>query len=260
MEETWPATVAEAREAACLAASSGAYDAIVASGGDGTIRHVAAGLIGTSMPLGIIPMGTGNVLAHEIGLRARAEDIAEMLLSGPVVTANVARANGEPFLLMAGVGVDARIVAALDERLKARAGRMAYAPAILRALSHPVDMLTVDIDGVKHAAAWVIVTNAAHYGGRFMLAPQTHVTRPELQVVLFHARSRVQLAQQMTALALGRMAARCADPGDIQILPCRTVTVTSGTPVATQLDGDVFGTTPLRVEAATDALQLIVPR
>ena len=76
LTRTIAADVAAARRAARKAAESGSYDAIVAAGGDGTIRHVAAALIGTEMPLGIIPVGTGNVLAHEIGLAATAGAVA----------------------------------------------------------------------------------------------------------------------------------------------------------------------------------------
>ena len=78
------ADIPAARLAVRKAAESGSYDAIVAAGGDGTIRHAAAALIGTDMPLGIIPVGTGNVLAHEIGLARTPDAIARMLLEGPV--------------------------------------------------------------------------------------------------------------------------------------------------------------------------------
>src|SRR5262249_33429038 len=86
------------------AADSGQYDALVAAGGDGTIRQAAASLLGTDAALGIIPVGTGNVLAHEIGLARTASAIARMLQEGPAVRVACAEANGEPFLLMVGAG------------------------------------------------------------------------------------------------------------------------------------------------------------
>ena len=82
-----------ARRAARSAADSCNYDAVIAAGGDGTIRHVAAALIGTETPLGIIPVGTGNVLAHEIGLAATAGAVAPMLLDGAIATVACARAG-----------------------------------------------------------------------------------------------------------------------------------------------------------------------
>ena len=126
---TQPGDIDTARRQVREAARSGRYDAILAAGGDGTIRQVAATLIGTEAPLGIVPVGTGNVLAHEIGLAPQANAIADMLLRGPVIHAVCARANDEPFLLMAGAGFDGRVIAALDHRLKSHVGKAAYAGA-----------------------------------------------------------------------------------------------------------------------------------
>ena len=146
------ADIPSARTAVRKAAASGSYDAIVAAGGDGTIRHAAASLIGANMPLGIIPVGTGNVLAHEIGLARTPPAITRMLLEGPVATVACAEANGEPFLLMVGAGFDARVVGALDQRLKSRVGKAAYAGPLLGAIVRPVDTLSGSSAGRVAAA------------------------------------------------------------------------------------------------------------
>ena len=249
-----------ARRAAVMAADSGNYDAVIAAGGDGTIRHVAAALIGRETPLGIVPAGTGNVLAHEIGLTAAAGAVAPMLLDGPVATVACAQANAEPFLLMVGAGFDARVLAALDQRLKSRVGKMAYAGPVLGALIRPVDALSVTVDGHRHTASWVVVANARHYGGRFVLAPRAGILERGLEAILFKATNRAVLAGQLMSLAAGRLGPRAAQGGDVEMLPCSRVTVTAHQPVLTQIDGDVFGTTPLEVDAGTAHLRLIVPR
>jgi diacylglycerol kinase family enzyme len=256
---TIAADIVAARRAARLAAESGTYDAIVAAGGDGTIRQVAAALIGAQVPLGIIPVGTGNVLAHEIGLAGTCGAVARMLLEGPIATVACARANGEPFLLMVGAGFDARVLTALDQRLKSRVGKMAYAGPLLGALIRPVDTLTVTVDGHRHAASWVVIANARHYGGRFVLAPRTGVLQRGLEAILFKARSRAVLVGQLMSLAAGRLGPRAAEGGDVEMLPCSHVTITAHEPVPTQIDGDVFGTTPLEVDAGTAEVRLIVP-
>ena len=248
-----------ARRAARMAADSGSYDAVIAAGGDGTIRHVAAALIGTETPLGIIPVGTGNVLAHEIGLAATAGAVAPMLLDGPIATVACAKANDEPFLLMVGAGFDARVLGALDQRLKSRVGKMAYAGPLLGALIRPVDTLNVTVDGHRHAASWVVIANARHYGGRFVLAPRTGIQERGLEAILFKARSRAVLAGQLMSLAVGRLGPRATQLGDVEMLPCSRVTITAHEPVPTQIDGDVFGTTPLEVDAGTAQVRLIVP-
>jgi diacylglycerol kinase family enzyme len=256
---TQPGSIGAARGQVREAVVSGRYDAILAAGGDGTIRQVAASMIGTTTPLGIVPMGTGNVLAHEIGVAAEARAIADMLLRGPVIDAACARANDEPFLLMAGAGFDARVIAALDHRLKSQVGKAAYAGPMLGALAHPVDTLTVTIDGTTHEASWAVISNVRRYGGNFLMARRTGIEVRGLQAILFKAKNRTVLVGQLMALAMGTLDERSARHGDVEMLPCLKAHVTAHKPVPTQIDGDAFGATPLVVEAGAAELRLIVP-
>jgi diacylglycerol kinase family enzyme len=211
------------------------------------------------VPLGIVPVGTGNVLAHEIGLAADADAIQRMILHGPAVKVVCARANGEPFLLMAGAGFDGRVIAALDHRFKSYIGKAAYAGPMLGALVRPMDTLSVAVDGRHHAAAWAVIANARHYGGRFVLASRTGIQERGLQAILFKARSRAVLIGQLMCLVRGTLDARSADHGDVEMLPCTRATVTAHHPVPTQIDGDAFGTTPLEIDAGAADLALLVP-
>jgi diacylglycerol kinase (ATP) len=255
-----PADPAAARIAARRAADSGDYDAIVAAGGDGTIRQAAAALIGAGTPLGIIPVGTGNVLAHEIGLVSTAAAVTHMLLYGSIARVVCASANGETFLLMSGAGFDARVVGALDHRLKSRIGKVAYAGPVLGALIRPVDRLHVTIDGHQHSASWAVIANARHYGGRFVLAPRAGILERGLEAILFKASNPVVLAGQLMSLAMGQLDARATRSGDVQMLRCSKVTITTHHPVPTQIDGDAFGATPLEVDAGSSEVALIVPK
>ena len=256
---TEPGSIEAARDQVREAVASGHYDAILAAGGDGTIRQVAASLIGTGTPLGIVPMGTGNVLAHEIGVAAEARAIADMLLRGPVIDAACARANDEPFLLMAGAGFDARVIAALDHRLKSQVGKAAYAGPMLGALAHPVDTLTVTIDGATHEASWAVISNVRRYGGNFVMARRTGIEVRGLQAILFKAKNRTVLVGQLMALAMGTLDERSDRHGDVEMLPCLRAHVMAHKAVPTQIDGDAFGSTPLVVEAGATELRLIVP-
>jgi diacylglycerol kinase family enzyme len=256
---TQPHGIEAARRQVRDAAMDARYDAILAAGGDGTIRQVATALIGTGTPLGVVPVGTGNVLAHEIGLANDAGAIADMLLHGPVIEAVCGRANGEPFLLMAGAGFDGRVIAALDHRLKSHVGKAAYAGPMLGALAHPVDTLTVAIDGAMHEASWAVISNVRHYGGTFVMTRRTGIRERGLQAILFKARNRAVLVGQLMALAMGGLDERSARHGDVVIMPCLRATISARHPVPTQIDGDAFGTTPLDVEAGASELRLIVP-
>jgi diacylglycerol kinase (ATP) len=251
--------LAATRAAARNAADNGNCDAIIAAGGDGTVRQVAMALIGCSTPLGVVPVGTGNVLAHEIGLAADPTAIANMLLGGPQVRVACALANGEPFLLMAGAGFDARVLLSLDQRWKSRIGKPAFAGPVLGTLLRPLDRLQIVLDGCAHSACWAVVSNARHYAGKFLLAPYAGIERRGLVAVLFKAETRAALTAQLLQLATGGLAQRAARTADVALIPCQKASITSRQPVPIQLDGDAFGTTPLAVDAGAAEIALIVP-
>jgi diacylglycerol kinase (ATP) len=249
-----PATTAEAACAAAReAALSGAFDAVVAAGGDGTIRQAVIGLAGTDMPLGIIPLGTGNVLAHEIDVDRRPDALAAMLRSGPVAAARYGLANGVPFLLMVGAGFDGRVIADLNHAVKNRVAKLAYVGPTMAALRAPLDRIDVEIDGRRQEAAWAVIANARCYGGAFVMAPKTKIDAPGLQAILFQARSRAVLFAQLLALAAGRLERR----KDVEMIACSAVRMTAAGAVPVQIDGDVAGALPVEVTADAGTVQLI---
>lgn len=237
------------------AARSGDYDAILAAGGDGTIRHAARALADTGTPLGVIPVGTANVLAYEVGLPRAPAELAHVLLRAPAMTIQAPTANGEPFLLMAGVGFDGRVIDALSHPTKGRIGKLAYAGPILSAITRAPDSLEVEIDGHSHRATWAVVANARHYGGSFVLAHATRLRDPGLNAVLFDAAGRGALLASLLALASGRLTT-CRH---VKILPCNRAEIRGRGGVPVQVDGDAFGTTPLVVASEGPRVSLIMP-
>jgi diacylglycerol kinase (ATP) len=255
-EQDIDATHLKARDAAL----SGRFDAVIVAGGDGTIRQAAKAVLGTGTAIGVIAIGTANVLAHELRLPREAEAIARMLREDPVTEVQCARANGEPFLLMAGAGFDGRVVAALNRHWKSRFGKLAYVGPVVGALVRPVDRLDVLINGARYDANWVVVANARHYGGTFTIAHSTRIDQPGLEAILFKATNRFMLLDQLVSLLQNRLDQRATRRGDIIALPCTRATVTAPTPVPVQIDGDVFGTLPLVVETTECAIRLITPQ
>lgn len=237
------------------AAQSGDYDAVIAAGGDSTIRGVASGLIGSTTPLGIIPVGAGNVLAHEIGMSRRAGGIAKLLLHGKAVEAYAATVEGAPFIAMVGVGFDARVIGKLSLFLKRFLGRVAYVPPVLKALFSPLPELTAEADGVAYAANWAIITNVSHYGGAFRLSPESGIDRRGLKAVLMQISSRRELIGTLTALGLGTHLKRT----NVSLIPCKTIRLSAFEPEAFQVDGELCGFTPVVIKDDDLSFQLITP-
>lgn len=255
---------AEIREAICAetgrilaaeAAASGNYDAIVAAGGDGTIRSVAAGLRGSDVPVGVVPLGTGNVMAHEIGLPRRADAIAAYLREGVAMPVVGGLANGSTFLLMAGVGLDAEAVAALDMRLKRRIGKLAYVWPVLRAVLRPAPDIRAVLDGEAHSARWIVVCNASRYAGGFTLSPDSHVFEPGLTAVICTARSTLGLVAAMAMIGAGY----ARQSRHLRFVRFRRGYMSADKRVRVQVDGESFGALPLTISEDRTAVHLLVP-
>jgi diacylglycerol kinase family enzyme len=232
------------------------FDAIISAGGDGTLRHVASRIPPGHLPIGIIPRGTGNVLAEEVGLSRSPARIAATLRHGPVVTTAGARANGEPFYLMAGIGFDGETVRRLDLKTKQKWGKPAYTRPVLTALTGAEPRLHVVADGGRETeAGWVLVANARRYGGSFKLSKHAGLHHPGLVVYLLPRGGIARRLAHLTALGMGAIERL---PG-IAIWPATEVTVTSDFPAAVQIDGDRFGTAPVEIKWGEPKLALIVP-
>jgi diacylglycerol kinase family enzyme len=187
----------------------GDCERLVVAGGDGTVNEVVNGLACAREPppLALLPMGTANVLATEIGLSLSAESIARAIVSGPVNTISLGEVNGRRFVLMAGVGFDASVVAAVDQRLKRAIGKGAYVAASLaRLAAGGFSPYTILADGQCYVAYSAVSTMARHYAGPWIIAPEAGLSRTSMQVCLFERGGRFAVARFAAALIGGRIA------------------------------------------------------
>ena len=238
------------------------FDAVLAAGGDGTVRALAAACANSHVPVGIIPMGTGNVLAHEIGLSRKPKEIAHVAMKGDVQEIYGASINGEAFFLMSGVGFDGDVIRNLNLNTKRRIGKLAYTLPIIRALLKKPIPFTIHVDGQEHETTWIVAANVSHYAGGFTIAQNASIVRPDLNVVLFKGQSRSERILELLALATGRLA-NCKT---ISIMPCQELIVAQGSSgtrnearLPVEADGDVLGYSPVKIRAGTTKLNLIVP-
>lgn len=249
----------EARALARSAAARGAA-VVVAAGGDGTIAEVAAGLAGSGSALGLLPLGTANVLAWELGVPLRPEGAAAVLAGGRVAWLHPGLAcyadGGERlFVQMLGAGFDAAVVHALDLGLKRRAGRAAYVWQSLREMTRyrfpPIEAV---LDGTARQAASVIVTKGRLYAGRHLVAPAARPEAPGFQAVLFRDPGALRAALAGLALPLGLIPRL---PG-VEIVAARRI-VLRGPGVPVQADGDPAGMLPVAIADAPAPLPVLLP-
>lgn len=238
------------------AARDEGHDRLLVAGGDGTINEAVNALAGSALPLAIVPMGTANVLATEIGLAAEARAIAETALDGPVARIALGQVNDRLFTLMAGVGFDAEVVRSVDPRVKQRLGKLAYVLATLELLlRYRTPRYIVHANGRQFAVGSVVLANGRHYGGAFVCAPDARLDRSSLELCLMQARGRRAIVRYALALALGRLYRQ----HDIEIIATREAVIEGpdGDPV--QGDGDILGVLPARIAIAPETLLLAVP-
>lgn len=232
------------------------FDAVVAAGGDGTVNEVANGLA-AGRPLALIPLGTANVLAHEIGLPRDPRLLAAAIAAGPVVPVWPGRAGGRLFLMMAGVGFDAEVVRLVDAAWKRRLGKLAFLWPMLVAVRRYRPCEYVVRTGTEtYRAAAVVVAKGHFYAGRFVLAPRARLAEPLFQIVLFQGHGRPAVLRYLAATALG-IAHRLPD---VTIAAARGLSIEAGACGRMQLDGEIAGPVPVAIEIAEAPLPLIHSR
>jgi diacylglycerol kinase (ATP) len=238
-------------------------DLIVAAGGDGTINEVAEGMVHSHVPLGILPAGTANVLAMEMGLGGHLERAAEKLeecsphrISVGYVTCGKGGVS-RYFLLMAGAGLDAHVAYNVSAPLKARAGKLAYWLAGWRVLGRDLPEFNVEANGVTRLCSFALLSKVRNYGGDFAIAQHVTLYDDEFEMVLFEGRSSFRYVKYMLGLMLNRLG------GMKGVTVLRTAAASLSGPdnvlVYTQIDGEIAGHLPAQVRIVPDALTLLIP-
>ena len=207
--------------------------------------------------LGIIPVGTTNVLSRDLRIPRQADVLARLLAHGRTQDIHAGCANGRYFVLMCGVGMDAHIVNSTSLRLKKRIGKLAYVLQGLRELVAGVPRrYRVEIDGSEVVeAASVIVAKSRFYGGEFQLAPKADIGKPELQVCLFLRGGRMSTLLYIVGMGIGHLDRM---PG-YRTVAAKTIRITGHDGDPAQLDGDCRGWLPLEIGLGERPLSVIAP-
>jgi diacylglycerol kinase (ATP) len=265
-------TVADPGQGQAARALRDGVDLVCSLGGDGTVRAVASALLGSDTPLGILPAGTGNLLARNLDLpvddldaavtvaltgRNRRIDVGDLVVgdeesvagadadaSGAATAVSAAGVTGtvetHHFLVMAGMGMDAAIMAGTNENLKARVGWPAYMVSGLKHLVSPEFRVRVQVDGqpaFRRRARMVVIGNCGRLLGGLVLMPNARVDDGQLDAVIASPRGVVGWVPVATRVATRQ---RKGHP-TLDHHTCREVTVRSDRPLPVQIDGDVIG-------------------
>ncbi|MCA6064273.1 diacylglycerol/lipid kinase family protein [Thalassolituus marinus] len=242
---------------------SGPLDVVAVAGGDGTLNEVVNGLSernSDSYRLALIPTGTTNVLAMELGVQRQLQQIVDIITAGKETTVYPGRVNGRRFMLMAGIGYDAWVVDKVNLKLKKKVGKLAYVLSMLKELRRfGSKTYVLDVDGERHEANSVVITNGRYYGGSFVISRQAGLGKADTQVLMISGRNPLHFLLVLLGLPLGIMEKM---PG-IRSVSARKVIVhdkdQNAVPEPVQADGDSLATLPLTLEMESTALRVLVP-
>lgn len=258
-------TIDDAGASMARAAVAAGADVVAAAGGDGTVRVVCSEMAGTGVPVGVIPSGTGNLLARNLSIPLVEEAALDVVLNGQDRAVDMVRVEGDGlapthFVVMAGLGLDAAIMAGAPDALKARIGWTAYVVAGARHLRYPAVRVDISVDGakpVRRRARTVVIGNVGRLQAGLPLLPDAEVDDGLLDVVVIAPRrvfgwvpvaARVITRRRRTDELLDRFTGR-------------RVVVRAAHPTPRQLDGDTVGTgEEIRAEVEPGVLLIRVPR
>jgi diacylglycerol kinase (ATP) len=239
------------------------HDLVVVGGGDGTVTFAAGRLAGTNVMLGVLPLGTANDFARTLEIPPGLADACAAVAEGKVVDIDLGRANGEPFLNVASVGLSVAITKALSPRLKRYIGPLAYSVATLRAYArHKSFRSRLEFPDGDHEPLeledllQVAVGNGRHYGGGNTVSPTAGIDDHLLDIYAIPAgplREHVNIARLLKDGSF-------VEHERVYHLTSRRVRLVTEPPLPVNLDGEIATCTPTDFTIQRNAVHVVVPQ
>lgn len=260
-----PAPTSEPWHANDLAAEAvkGGASLVIAMGGDGTINEVMNGMAHSRVPLAVIPGGTANVFCCETGIPRNGEKAARQLSQWVETRValgrlNAAGARQRHFLLMAGAGLDARIVRRVQSGIKRRAGKLAYWAEGFRAFGERLSMMKARAEGRELVTGFALTSRVRNYGGDLSIATKASLFADRFELVTFAGQSTLPYGVYLA----GAVVAQATNmPGVHSVLTDRVeLSAVNGDPIYVQVDGEAAGQLPASIDLTPSAITLLVPR
>ena len=253
-------SIEEAQELSAGFAEAG-EPVVVAAGGDGTLNAVVKGLAGSQTALGVLPTGTMNVFARELGIPYdHLERAFEVILEGNVKEVDLFEANGTPFVQMAGFGFDAAVIEETTWESKKVLGPLAYLLSAVKVLGEsPPKMVVETGDGRREEGAVVLAGNGSLYGGQIKLFHRADNQDSKLDVLIFKEAGYKLVRDSLRGLALGAID---FDQSTVSYIQAESLRVTADREVPLEVDGELIGRTNEVVfsDDKPEKLRVLAPR
>ena len=257
----------QARTIAAQAVRDG-FEQIVAAGGDGTINEVVNGIAGTSVALGILPVGSMNVFAVQLGLPKSLKECWEVIQAGetreidlavarPAIPAGTEAIPGpaHAFVQLAGVGLDAQVVQATSREFKRDFGPLSYVISAAQFAARKPPRLIVEQGATTYEGSFVLIGNGRYYGGPFPVFPNARMDDRLLDVLIFRNLGYLDLVRYMHGVLFGTH----MDLPDVISFRAEQLTVTSEDSVPVEVDGEVIGQVPVTFGFHPKRLRVLMP-
>jgi diacylglycerol kinase (ATP) len=246
----------EARVLARRAVEEG-FDKIVAAGGDGTIHEVVNGLAGTDATLGLLPLGTMNVFATELGLPTNNLELCwNIIANGKTRLVDLPRANDIHFAQLAGVGLDAQVVKETSLKLKRSFGPLSYLIQAAQIAARVPPRLTIESENASiDEGSFVLVGNGRLYGGPFPFFKHAVNDDGLLDVIAFKRLGYLEIIRYLQDVLFS---SEIRAP-EVEYFQTRHLRVTSDQPVPVELDGELGGTSPVDFRVQERSLRVLAP-
>jgi diacylglycerol kinase (ATP) len=233
------------------------YSTIVAAGGDGTINEVVNGIAGLDVSLGILPLGTINVFACELGLSSnQLEQCWDIIQMGFTRSVDLAMANDQYFVQLAGIGLDALALKETDWNVRRTIGPISYIFAAAQIIGRPAPRLEICFDELETmGGCFVLVGNGRFYGGPLPFFPEAKNDDGWLDVLVFKHQGYLDIIRYLQGVLVGNH----ADFADIEYRQIRSLRVISDRSVPVEIDGEVTFHTPAQFRIAPFQLRVHVP-
>jgi YegS/Rv2252/BmrU family lipid kinase len=244
----------DARAIAAWAVEKG-YRIVVAAGGDGTINEVVNGLIGSDVALGILPVGTMNVFAAELGLPGDLPGAWEVIRGRHTRKVDLIRANSQYFVQLAGVGLDAQVVQATSWNFKKNFGPLSYVISAAQIAARKPPRLLVEAEGVTREGSFVLIGNGRYYGGPIAFFKDAQIDDGKLDVLIFKNLGYLDIVRYLGGVFTGTHTGLA----DVEYFQTTKATVSSEDDVPVEVDGEVVTKLPVTFRVSSRKLKVVVP-